>query len=267
MRAYSFLNTALPQKDQKSSLTMMLDKGLGLNAVDDLLETAGGYISFAKLGWGTSATMSRELIAAKNAKYAEKGIIPYPGGTLLEVALEQDKLALFLKETAELGFKGIEVSDGSTRIEPGRRAETIEQAREAGFFVISEVGKKNPELDRQFTVAERLGLIKADLAHGSSYVIIEAREAGKNIGIYDDQGNILEDELDELAADGISHLIFEAPLKNQQVELILKFGPEVNLGNIAWDEVTALETLREGLRGDTLGKLENRSQPEAKCQA
>lgn len=234
---------------------MVMDKNLGLSRVDDLLATAGNYISFVKFGWGTSATMDRELVQAKTEKYRAAGIIAYPGGTLLEIAVLNDKFTEFLNESKALGFTGIEVSDGSTKISPEKRAKILEQAREAGFFVLSEVGKKNPLLDHEFTVSERLMQIKDDLANGAEYVILEAREAGKNIGIYDKEGAIITAELDALATVGVDKLIFEAPLKDQQVELILKYGPNVNLGNISTDDVTALETLRRGLRGDTVGRV------------
>lgn len=235
--------------------TMMLDKGLGLNAVDDLIATAGAYISFAKFGWGTAATMSQALIQEKTARYRAAGITPYPGGTLLEVALRQGKLAEFLSEAKDLGFTGIEVSDGSTTVDAHTRAQSIQAARDAGFFVLSEVGKKDPTLDHELTVEQRISAINTDIRNGANYVILEAREAGKNIGIYDADGNIVQSELDALAANGISQVIFEAPLKPQQVSLILQFGSQVNLGNIAHDEVTALETLRRGLRGDTVGRV------------
>lgn len=255
MLAFDQLRDPAQIKIANMGKTMMLDKGLGLNAVDDLISTAGDYISFAKFGWGTAATMSRELIQAKTAKYREAGIMPYPGGTLLEVALQHGKLTEFLTEAKDLGFTGIEVSDGSTTVDAHTRAETIKAARDAGFKVLSEVGKKDPTLDHELTVEQRIASINTDLRNGADYVILEAREAGKNIGIYDKDGNIVQSELDALAANGITQVIFEAPLKPQQVALILQFGSHVNLGNIAHDEVTALETLRRGLRGDTVGKV------------
>ncbi|KRK32611.1 phosphosulfolactate synthase [Loigolactobacillus bifermentans] len=255
MEAFQFLKTKPMTAEPTLGRTMMLDKGLGLNAVDDLIATAGEDISFAKFGWGTTATMDRELILAKTHKYNAAGIMPYPGGTLLEIAAATGQYDEFLAEADALGFKGIEVSDGSTQIDHQKRQQLITQARDAGFFVISEVGKKNPKLDHELTTRERMTTIAADLAAGSNYVIIEAREAGKNIGIYDAQGQIVDDELAAITTHGIDHLIFEAPLKAQQVALILKFGPQVNLGNIASDEVTALATLRYGLRGDTVGRV------------
>ncbi|CUS26817.1 phosphosulfolactate synthase [Paucilactobacillus oligofermentans DSM 15707 = LMG 22743] len=255
MQAFDFLTQNKNHEMAPEGKTMMLDKGLGLNAVDDLLETAGDYISFAKLGWGTSATMDTELITLKNEKYQNHDIITYPGGTLLEVAVMKNMYKQYLQEAKQLGFNGIEVSDGSTTIGVAVREQLIVQAREAGFFVISEVGKKNLNLDHEMTIDERLSLISRDLDSGAQFIIIEAREAGKDIGIYNQAGGIMNDELDALAANGIGHLIFEAPLKNQQVSLILKYGSQVNLGNIATDEVTSLETLRVGLRGDTVGQV------------
>lgn len=255
MEAFQFLKTQPMTTLPTLGRTMMLDKGLGLNAVDDLIATAGNNIDFAKFGWGTTATMDRDLILAKTQKYAAAGIIPYPGGTLLEIAVATGQYDEFLAEAEALGFKGIEVSDGTIKIDPVVRRQLITQARAAGFFVLSEVGKKNPKFDRALTNADRIATIKADLAAGSNQVIIEAREAGKNIGIYDAQGQIIADELAALTAQGSDHLIFEAPLKAQQVALILKFGAQVNLGNIAANEVTALATLRYGLRGDTVGRV------------
>ncbi|MFT8424748.1 MAG: phosphosulfolactate synthase [Liquorilactobacillus sp.] len=257
MHAYNFLNNVPHLKTKRTGLSMILDKGLGLNAASDLAQSAGEYIDFIKFGWGTAATFESALVIQKNKIYHANQILTYPGRTLLEVAIQTKKLDQFFKETARLGFNAIEVSDGSTSIAKEIRDNVIFLAREKGFFVISEVGKKNPLLDHKFSIETRAAQIKSDLTSGSNLVIIEAREAGKNIGIYDENGNILLEELDTLAKIGIDKLIFEAPLKKQQVDLILKLGPQVNLGNIASADATSLETLRTGLRGDTVGKINN----------
>lgn len=254
MKAYAFLKNT-PKTPTPRGKTMMLDKGLGLNETEDLLATAGDYLDYAKFGWGTAATMDRALIQQKTALYQAAGVIAYPGGTLLEVALMNGQFGEFLKETKALGFGGVEVSDGSTVIAPSTREQVIQQAKDAGLFVISEIGKKDPTLDHKLSIHTRLIQIQTDLRDGANYVIIEAREAGKNIGIYDEDGNIIEDELAELTKNGTDQLIFEAPLKSQQVALIRQFGGGINLGNIASNEVTALETLRRGLRGDTVGRV------------
>jgi phosphosulfolactate synthase len=234
----------------------MLDKGMGLNAVEDLLEVSGEFVDLAKFGWGTSALHNRDLIKKKAEMYLSYDVIPYPGGTLFELACLKNKFDEFLNEADELGFKAIEISDGSTSISQEDRKNAIIKAKEHGFLVITEVGKKDPSEDHKLDVSNRIDLINFDINAGADKVLIEAREGGKDIGIYDECGNVKEDELEALAKANGEKLIWEAPLKNQQTYLILKFGANVNLGNIAPEEVTALETMRRGLRGDTLGKVD-----------
>lgn len=255
MYAFDFLTPDRILKSGKG-LTMMLDKGMGLFSVIDLLEISGDYVDLAKLGWGTAAVHDRELITEKITAYLEAGVIPYPGGTLLEVAYVQDKVDQFLNEADKLGFAAIEISDGTIELTRSARDRLINQTLELGFMVITEVGKKDPNKDRELSPVQRVEQVQQDLQAGADKVLIEAREGGKGLGIYDNQGKVKEEDLqvfiDHLDAENI---IWEAPQKEQQVYLILKFGSEVNLGNISPDEITALETMRRGLRGDTLGKV------------
>jgi phosphosulfolactate synthase len=255
MKAFNFITPERISKPRKNGITMMLDKGMGLNAVSDLLEVSGEFVDLAKFGWGTSALHDRELIKEKAEMYLSYDVTPYPGGTLFELAYLKNKFDEFLNESDKLGFKAIEISDGSTEISIENRKKVISQAKEQGFIVISEVGKKDPAEDREMNIDYRVDMINFDIDAGADKVLIEAREGGKNIGIYDGAGNIKEDELEALTKADMNKIIWEAPLKNQQTYLILKFGANVNLGNIAPDEVTALETMRRGLRGDTLGKV------------
>lgn len=255
MRAFNFIAPDRITKPRKNGITMMLDKGMGLNAVEDLLEVSGEYVDLAKFGWGTSALHNRDLIKRKAEMYLSYDITPYPGGTLFELAYLKNKFDEFLNEADKLGFKAIEISDGSTNISQEDRKNAIIEAKKHGFLVITEVGKKDPSEDHKLDVSNRIDLINFDIDAGADKVLIEAREGGKDIGIYDECGNVKEDELEALAKTNGEKLIWEAPLKNQQTYLILKFGANVNLGNIAPEEVTALETMRCGLRGDTLGKV------------
>lgn len=232
----------------------MLDKGLPLKFVEDYLKVCGEYIDFIKFGWGTSAVVDRELIKNKIKIYQDWDIKVYPGGTLFEYAYVNKKFREFLEECKDLGFDAVEISDGSINLSLEDRKECITKSKEEGFLVLSEVGKKLPEKDKELTIKDRVNLINYDLDCGVNYVIIEGRESGKNIGIYDKDGKLKVDELEYLANNvDIKKVIFEAPNKNQQASLILKFGSSVNLGNIAYDEVISLETLRRGLRGDTFG--------------
>jgi phosphosulfolactate synthase len=256
MKAFNFIAPDRISKPRKNGITMMLDKGMGLNAVNDLMEVSGEFIDLAKFGWGTSALHDRDLIKNKAEIYLSYDVIPYPGGTLFELAYLKNKFDEFLNEADKLGFKAVEISDGSIIISPEDRIAAISKAKDQGFLVISEVGKKDPFEDGKLNVEDRIDLINSDIDAGADRVLIEAREGGKDIGIYDGAGNVKEDELEALVKIDGKKLIWEAPLKNQQTYLILKFGANVNLGNIAPEEITALETMRRGLRGDTLGKVD-----------
>ncbi len=121
---------------------------------------------------------------------------------------------------------------------------------------MSEVGKKDRGLDKELSLDERIEYMQNELEAGSSLIIVEAREGGKNIGIYDKAGNAKEDEIDYILDnfDG-NKILWEAPNKDQQVFFILKLGNDVNLGNVSTDDITSLETLRRGLRGDTVEKF------------
>jgi len=251
MRAFEFL-----YEDFQRGLTVVLDKGLPPKFVEDYLKVCGNYIDFVKFGWGTSAVINRDVIKEKINYYKDWDIKVYPGGTLFEYAYVKGRFDEFLNECRELGFEAVEISDGSSDISLEERKKAIEKAKDNGFIVLTEVGKKLPEKDKKLTIEDRINLINFDLDAGADYVIIEGRESGKGIGLFDKEGKIKEEELNVLAKNvDIKRVIFEAPQKSQQVAFILKFGSSVNLANIAFDEVISLETLRRGLRGDTFGKV------------
>lgn len=255
MNAFNFLSKDR-LKHPEEGITMMLDKGMGPNMVEDFLEISAPYVDLAKFGWGTSAVHDKELIKYKVDTYVSNNIIPYPGGTLLELAYTMGKFDEFLVEADEIGFKAIEISDGTVNITQDERARIIEEVKDAGFIALTEVGKKDPKKDHNYTPQDRVNLIMQDLESGADKVIIEAREGGKDLGIFNHDGNVIEETI-QFMMDNLDSkkLIWEAPQKNQQVYLILKIGSNVNLGNIAPEEITSLETMRRGLRGDTLGKV------------
>jgi len=239
-------------KPRTTGITMVIDKGLGLARLQDLLDTAGDYIDIIKLTFGTSAFYDKDYLRRKNELITSAGIEVMPGGTFLEVAFWQKNLAAYFQRAQELGFTAIEISDGTIDISLPQRREIIKQALDKGFKVITEVGKKDPRQALPISLTHEL--INSDAECGAFKVIIEAREAGKGVGIYDSEGQIKEEEIDNIVA-GVNDpeiLLWEAPLKNQQQALIIRWGVNVNLGNIPPDEVLALEALRQGLRGDTL---------------
>lgn len=240
------------QKPRAHGYTMVLDKGLGVVATRDLLELAGDYIDLIKLAFGTSAFYPEHLLRQKIRLIRSFGVDVCPGGTFLEAALWQGRLSEYLTRAEDLGFTGIEVSDGTIMLSQESRSACIQRAKSAGFIVTAEVGKKDAR--HQVSASEMRQQISKDLSDGADKVIVEARESGKGVGIFDPTGQLRPDMLSQLV-DGVDQpdkIIWEAPLKPQQVDLIRLFGPNVNLGNISPAEVIALEALRSGLRSDTL---------------
>ncbi len=256
MKSFEFLSIKRDEKPRSKGITMVLDKGLGLETAESLMDISGEYVDYLKFGWGTSIVHEQDIIKSKVEMYKNHDITPYTGGTLFELAYRKDKLDEFFAEAHNLGFPAIEISDGSSSIEFSEKLNCIKLAKNEGFEVLSEVGKKNPVLDKELTLDERIDYMKEELNAGSSLVIVEAREGGKNIGIFDESGKAKEDEIDCILENIDSNkILWEAPNKDQQVFFILKLGNDVNLGNISSDDITSLETLRRGLRGDTFGKI------------
>ncbi|MBP1705188.1 MAG: Phosphosulfolactate synthase [Chloroflexi bacterium] len=240
------------EKPRRTGITAVIDKGLGLHATDDLIEAAGSVVDQVKLGFGTSAAVDAGFLRRKVARLVESGIVVYPGGTMLEAAWVGGRMAAFIERAHALGFSGLEVSDGTVELPDTARREAIERGLDLGLVVVTEVGKKDPA--RQLSSAEMVDRLHADLALGASLVTIEARESGRGTGIFDMSGNIVADLLDGLAGSirDLERVLWEAPQQAQQAFLIRRFGPNVNLANIATSEVLALEALRRGLRFETL---------------
>jgi len=239
-------------KPRQAGLTMVIDKGLGTGAMEDILQTAGDYIDFWKLGFGTTALYNwdvlRQKIGIARAYHADI----YPGGTFLEIAIAQDKLEPFLALAKETGFTAVEISDGSLTIKKNVRKRAIGLACSLGLKVLTEVGKKDPR--ERMSTNQLIECVYRDLEDGAYKVILEGRESGMDTGLYDEDGCFVGQvvrDLEEAVGD-MNNLIWEAPLKHQQTDLILRFGPNVNMGNIAPNEVFSTESLRLGLRGDTL---------------
>lgn len=242
------------EKPRENGLTMILDKGLGIRATRDLVETAADAVDVVKFSFGTSAFYSEDLCREKTDILKDAGVNVMPGGTFFEVALWKNKADAYLERAAKLGFDAVEISDGTIEIDPKTRGKAIRKAVDAGFLVYTEVGKKDPAEEISDDILQKI--IQADLESGAYKVIVEAREGGKGVGIFDGEGNIKEGDVEKILSEvkNPEDLLWEAPLKNQQKYLILKLGVNVNLGNIPPDDILALEALRRGLRGDTLKK-------------
>ena len=240
------------RKPRETGWTMVIDKVLGLHVVDDLLQVAAPSIDVIKLTFGTSAFFRFDVLKEKVRTIVAHKVDCMPGGTFGEVALWQGTFDRYLDRARELGFTAVELSDGTIELDPRARADAIAKAVKAGFRVLSEVGKKDPN-DAQ-PMAILADQVNADLDSGAFMVIMEAREAGKGVGIYDASGLPKEAEI-EAFLKGVrdpARILWEAPLGPQQRYLVLRFGANVNLGNVAPEDILALEALRCGLRGDTL---------------
>ncbi len=239
----------LPDRETKprhQGISMVMDKGLGIRQAEDLAETAGHLIDFLKLGFGT-AYVSKNT-SEKVTHYRQSHMKVFVGGTLLEAFLLRDQLDDYLRYVHKLGCDTIEVSDGSIKLPHEEKCRLIERLS-VDFTVLSEVGAKDCQvsLDADTWTA----CMQKELEAGSSYVIAEARESG-TVGIYGREGAADKDLIQRITnAVGSEKVIWEAPLKQQQVWFVKTYGANVNLGNIAPAEIVALETLRVGLRGDT----------------
>jgi len=228
----------------------VIDRGLSITEVDGLLEVAGDCVDVVKLGWGTALVSAN--LRPKLERYAAHGIPVVLGGTLTELAIRQGRVEGLVAWLKELGLRHVEVSDGTIALDATVKRELIERlARE--FTVLAEVGSK----DADFIMAPYVWVeqIERDLKAGAWKVIAESRESG-TAGIYRADGEVRTGLIDEIAhAVDPERLIFEAPLREQQVWLLKRFGTECNLGNIHPADVLSLETLRLGLRSDTVERF------------
>jgi phosphosulfolactate synthase len=231
-----------------AGLTHVIDKGLGPRAWEDVLETSGPYIDIVKLGWGTAYVTPN--LRRKLEVLREKPVVI--GGTFFEVVYAKGKLDEYKRWLTELGLEHVEISDGTIEIPRERKLELIEEFAQ-DFTVMSEVGSKDPEV--VYAPYQWVEWIKEELDAGAWRVVTEARETG-TAGIFRPTGDMRTGLVDEIAHEiDVADLIFEAPTKASQAWFIRHFGPEINLGNIPPDEVIPLQTLRLGLRGDTLKEV------------
>lgn len=227
-------------------LTMVMDKGLGLDSVRDFLSVAAPYVDVVKLGFGTAFVTNS--LREKIAIYKSHNIPVYFGGTLFEAFLVRNQFDDYVSVLKEYDIDYVEVSDGSITIPHIEKCGYIEKLAK-DFTVLSEVGSKDTaHIIPPYRWIELMG---AELEAGSAYVIAEARESG-NVGIYRGSGEVREGLVQEILTQiPAEKIIWEAPQKLQQVYFLELLGANVNLGNLAPAEVIPLEAMRYGLRGDT----------------
>ncbi len=242
----------LPERGSKPrdrGITHVIDRGLSVAEIEGMVEVAGEFVDIVKLGWGTA--LATRNLDRKLACYREHGIPVVLGGTLTELAISRGRFEELIAWVHELGLEYFEISDGTIALEHTRKLELIERlARE--FTILSEVGSKDDTgaITPPYVWVEQM---RAELAAGAWKVIAEGREAG-TAGIFRPSGEVREGLIAEIVHEiAPDRIMFDAPRKDQQVWFVRRFGPEVNLSNVPAGEVLALETLRLGLRSDTLG--------------
>jgi phosphosulfolactate synthase len=237
-------------KPRAVGLTMAIDNGLPVGAFRDAVESAGELVDLVKFGWGTALVTPR--FGEKLACLQEAGIDWFLGGTLFEKHVAQGRVDDYRRLLHELGARFVEISNGTVPLEESCKADHVARFAEE-FTVLSEVGAKSVEGNERLRPRDWARQVRTDLAHGARWVITEARESGTT-GIAGGDGAPRADVLEALREAGVDPavLLFEAPTKALQTSFVLRFGADVNLGNVAPADLIALETLRLGLRSDTM---------------
>lgn len=237
-------------KPRREGLTIVIDNGVPVGGFADAVESNTDYIDMVKFGWGT-ALVTKHL-AAKTSILRQHGISYFFGGTLFEKFVTQHRLTDYLELCRQNQCPIVEVSNGTIPITNAEKASYIRRVA-PDFVVFSEVGYKDQERSQTLDADQWVSYIHEDLGAGASHVIIEARESGKS-GICCSDGKIRSEVVEHILDSEIPHasLIFEAPSKELQTFYVTRLGAEANLANIAFEDVLATETLRLGLRADTL---------------
>ena len=245
----NYLLKDIPERTQKPrqyGFTMAMDKGLSCREAEDFISTSGDHVDIVKLGWGTSFVTPK--LKEKLKIYADAGIPTYFGGTLFEAFVIRNQFDDYRKVLDKYNMPFAEVSDGSIELDHDIKCDYISKLSEQ-VTVLSEVGSKDAE--KIIPPYKWIKLMQEELDAGAWKVIGEAREGG-NVGLFRSSGEVRSGLVEEILTKiPFEKIIWEAPQKAQQVWFIKLLGTNVNLGNIAPNEVIPLETIRIGLRGDT----------------
>jgi phosphosulfolactate synthase len=234
------------KKPREAGITMAMDKGLSLREVEDFLSVCSDHVDVVKLGWATSFVTPK--LKEKIDLYHQAGIPVYLGGTLLEAFIVRNQFDDYLRVLEKFDLRYAEVSDGSIELPHDQKCDYIHRLSK-NVTVLSEVGSKDAE--KIIPPYKWIQLMNKELEAGAWKVIGEAREGG-NVGLFRSSGEVREGLVDEILTQiPFEKIIWEAPQKSQQVWFIKLLGTNVNLGNIAPNEIIPLETIRLGLRGDT----------------
>ncbi len=253
----NYLLSEIPKRTEKPrefGVTMAMDKGLSIREVEDFISVSGNYIDIVKLGWGTSYVTPN--LKEKIKIYQKAGIPVYFGGTLFEAFIVRGQFDEYVKVLEKYDLDYAEVSDGSIDLDHDLKCDYVSKLSKK-VTVLSEVGSK--DVDKIIPPYKWIKLMQEELEAGAWKVIGEARESG-NVGLFRSSGEVRSGLVEEILTKiPFESIIWEAPLKAQQVWFIKLLGCNVNLGTIAPSEMIPLETIRLGLRGDTFSHFLNQS--------
>ncbi len=230
--------------------TMMIDRMLP--GLEQMLPMISRYVTVAKIGWGIPLLLDGKALSSRVRKYREQGISVSNGGTMLEIASTNGKHLQLLERMKEMGFSTVELSEGVIDIPRRQKNEIVEFAKSEGMRLHVEVGRKSAA--NQLSLEETIDRMKNFADYEPDMIIIEGRETGKNVEIYDQDGKIKWDWVSRITEEfELPKIMFEAPLEDQQAQLIVRLGNTINLGNVSMHSAIPLESQRQGLRGDTFG--------------
>lgn len=234
--------------------TMVLDR---LAPVDwNILPDLSPFINVVKIGWTLPLLLTKRTLAERVGKLRGSGVSVSHGGTLLEMAITKGKADKAMNGIKQAGFDTIELSEGVIEVPSYMKKKVAEFAHSNGMRLNVEVGKKNPR--NQLSLEETIQRMGEGLDLHPDFVIVEGREAGRSVEIYDDLGEIKWDWVNRIMEEvPREKIMFEAPIEKQQIELVIRLGSTINLGNVSFGSVAALETQRRGLRGDTFGVVDH----------
>ncbi len=245
-----FLETIFENARRPTGSTMILDRLA--HPPEILAPFDPSHNITVKIGWGIPYLLERKELVERVKKFRSYGFNVSNGGTLLEIAYSKNRHMEALRELSSAGFNTLEISEGVLDIPDRVKGELVDEARARGMNLHMEVGRKNPL--NQFSLDETVDRAAQLMDYRPDTVIIEGRETGRNVEIYDATGAIKWDWVNRIVKEfDRNGIMFEAPMENQQAELVIRLGPDVNLGNVSMASAFALTTQRLGLRGDTFG--------------
>ncbi len=259
-RSFFPARTPKADKPRRVGITHLLDR-VAEPLDPEWLSNVAPYVDIVKIGWCLPLLIPRETTRRRIQAYHRAGIDVSTGGTLLEYAVSTGREKEAIADAKQMGFDIVEVSEGILDLSPAAVEGLVAEVRSQKLDVLVEVGKKDAQ--HQYSLRETLERVSHARRLHPRKVILESRESGTGVGIYDEQGAIKWDWVHALVASHpLEDLLFEAPLESQQIGLIVELGADVNLGNVAMGSALPLATQRRGLRGDTFGKAGRRQPPK-----